>query len=489
MNKYKEKSLGFNAILNMMRQGCAIIFPLITFPYVARILGNANYGIFNYSQSVVSYFFLIAGLGITSYAVREGSKIRNTEKFNEFCIEIYSINIYSTILAYILMIVILFNCMNKAYSLYIFIMSIGIAATTIGADWINMIYEDYLYLTLRYITIQIISLISIFLFVKDEKDLTIYVLIYTFALYGGFFLNIFYIRKYTKLKFKFKINLKHIKPLLILFFNAVAVVIYVNSDITIMKSYCSDEEVGIYSFASRIYTAAKQIINAFVIVTLPRVSAIIDCERTKYYELMRKIFSVLMLIMFPIIVFMYIESEKIIYCLGGEQYLVGTTILKILSIATIFAILSSYISNNIILVNRKEKYSLIATFVSALVNIILNFILIPRIGIAAAALTTLIAELTNFIVHFHYSTPFFDYKKIKIIRDYVGYFLGIVLICLECLVFNTVFKDKSGALQIFLQLAVLFGIVTVSYIFLLVKIKNSIIIIFYRKIQQKYKRK
>ena len=485
MKEYKVKSLGLNMILNIIRQGSAIIFPLITFPYIARILGNGNYGIFNYSQSIISYFFLIAGLGITSYAVREGSKIRNTDEIRNFCVEIFSINIYSTIFAYLLLVITLIGCITGDYSIYILIMSLGIVATTIGADWINMIYEDYLYLTLRYIIIQILSIISIFLFVRDKNDLFVYICIYTFASYGGFFFNIFYVRKYIKLKFSFKINFRHIKPLLILFFNAVTVVIYVNSDVTILKFCCSDEEIGTYSFASRIYAAAKQIINAFVIVTLPRVSAIIECDKTKYYELMKKILSVLMLITFPIVIFIYFESEKIIYCLGGEQYLAGKKILKILSIAIIFAIISSYISNNIVLVNRLEKYSLIATFISAGINIILNFILIPKLGIVAAALTTLIAEATNFMVHFCYSTPFFNYKKMIILRDYVGCFFGTILVYIECFAFNMIFKNMSSSMYTFIQLVILVGIAGLTYVLMLFATKNSIVVAFYKKIHKK----
>ena len=137
-----------NAFLNMTKQICAVIFPLITVPYVSRILQRENYGKYNFGNSIVSYFILIAGLGIVNYAIREGARIRNDrKKLNRFANEVFTINIYSTIIAYILLFIIVhFSAKLKLYQPLIFVQSLSIILTTLGADWVNSIFEDYLYI-------------------------------------------------------------------------------------------------------------------------------------------------------------------------------------------------------------------------------------------------------------------------------------------------------------------------------------------------------
>jgi O-antigen/teichoic acid export membrane protein len=148
MDKYKSKSIQLNAILNGFKTILTIIFPLITYPYAARLLGAANIGKVDFSNSIVSYFVLIAGLGIATYAVREGAYFRNDdEKLSRFSSEVFSINVISTILALILLalFVVFFKRINT-YSDLILIQSIMIIGNLVGVNWLFSIVEDYLYL-------------------------------------------------------------------------------------------------------------------------------------------------------------------------------------------------------------------------------------------------------------------------------------------------------------------------------------------------------
>ena len=156
----KNKSLGINAVLNGIRSVLNLLFPLITFPYISRVLSISGMGIYNFSGTYVNYFILIAGLGISTYAIREGAKYRdNLEKIEKFSDQIFSINIISTLVAYILLAIslIIFKNLNN-YISCILIFSIQILFTTIGVEWIYVIYEDYTYITIRSILFKIISL-------------------------------------------------------------------------------------------------------------------------------------------------------------------------------------------------------------------------------------------------------------------------------------------------------------------------------------------
>lgn len=173
----KTKSLKINTVLNVIKQLCSVLFPLITIPYVTRILQATNYGKVNFGSSIVSYFTLIAAFGITNYSIREGGQIRNDkEKFAKFANEIFTINLLSTCIAYSGLILVLFISPKiRSYSILILIQSITIILSTLGANWINTIFEDYLFITLRYIVMQVVSLVLLFLFVHTPDD---YIIVY-----------------------------------------------------------------------------------------------------------------------------------------------------------------------------------------------------------------------------------------------------------------------------------------------------------------------
>lgn len=433
MYMQKSKSIKINAVLNTIKQLCSIIFPLITFPYVSRVLGSDGFGKYSFSNSVVSYFFLLAGLGINTYAIREGAKIRDdTYKIKVLCSELFSINILSMILSYaLLVIVVLFNNKINTYSPYIAALSLAILLTTIGTEWINTIFEDFFYITCRYIVIQAISLVLMFTFIRSKDDVIIYCFIAVLASYGGNIINLFYVRKYVKYRFTLKLQLKkHLIPLLVLFANSLAITIYVNSDITMLGLYCADSVVGKYSFAGKINSILKQLINAIVIVAIPRMSYFFVNDKKRYSELLSKLFSAVSALAFPIVVGLFILSQPILILLGGEEYIGADHALRILSIAIITAMYASIVSSCILVIGNKEKECLISTTFTSLTNIGLNFILLPNWGIEGAAFTTIVAETLNFIIQLWYSRRIVHIEiKWKEIVQYVLACIPVAFIC------------------------------------------------------------
>ncbi|KAA9233518.1 oligosaccharide flippase family protein, partial [Lactobacillus jensenii] len=145
----RKKSLGFNGLLNGVRSALNLVFPLITFPYITRVLSVGSVGAYNFSNTYVGYFILLAGLGISTYAVREGAKYRdNREKLSKFASEIFAINLWSTVVSYVLLFMSLLIFRNlQTYLLFILIFSVQIFFTTVGIEWIYIINEDYSYIT------------------------------------------------------------------------------------------------------------------------------------------------------------------------------------------------------------------------------------------------------------------------------------------------------------------------------------------------------
>ncbi|MBP2097197.1 flippase [Enterococcus rivorum] len=430
----KTISIKKNAVLNTLRTLLNVIFPLITYPYIARVLHVENIGKYDFSKSIVSYFILIAGFGIAQYGVREGSGIRDNKKeLDHFCSEIFSLNIVTTIVAYVFIFFLIFvGNLFEDYQLLIMIFSLNILGTTLSVEWLYTLEEDFQYITLRSLAVQIISLFCMFLFVKETSDYLKYALITVFSFSGSSVFNYYHAKKYVNLKFTFRINWKkHLPRLTIFFFNSLASMIYLNSDITILGILKGNYFVGIYSTATKIYTIFKQLANSVLLVAVPRLSFyVMHKEIKKYSILLNKILNMIILAILPMslgIIFLRVEIVNLVAGVGYEQ---SVHSLAVLSITSIFSLLSAFFVYGVLLPYKQEKKVLVATIVSAIVNIILNFITIPYIEEVGAALSTLIAEFLVLVLTYAYSKKYIS--KIDIKSSMIISFFGSILIGIIC---------------------------------------------------------
>ncbi|NRO79302.1 oligosaccharide flippase family protein [Lactobacillus helveticus] len=280
----KKKSLGLNAFFNGMRSVLSLIFPLITFPYISRVLSVSGIGIYNFSNTYVSYFILIAGLGIATYAVREGAKYRNQkEKIEEFTSQVFSINIIATIVAYLLLFLslVIFKNLNN-YVTCILIFSLQILFTTLGTEWIYTIYEDYAYITIRSIAFKILSIILLFILVRKPSDYLWYATITVLAAVGSNILNFIHARSFINIRLTLNTKWRyHLKPIMIIFASAVAITIFTASDTTILGILKNDYAVGIYSTSAKIYQITEGLLSAILTVTIPRLAMLWGQKKTK----------------------------------------------------------------------------------------------------------------------------------------------------------------------------------------------------------------
>ena len=474
----KEQSLTKNAILNIIRQAMTIVFPLVTFPYVSRVLGKAEFGKYNFAVSIVGYFALLAAFGLTNYAVREGARIRKDRKaLSHLTSQLFSFNLLTSAVAYILLFFITFYSGKlNIYFTLIAVQSLCIILTTIGLDWINIVYEDFLYITIRYIIIQLIALIAIFLFVRKPDDTVIYCWIMIGGSYGGNVVNLFYIRKYVDVSFTFSIPFrKFFVPMSILFLNSLAVIIYVNSDITILGMFESDSVVGVYSFSSKIYNILKQLVNAVIVVAVPRLVVTLVSDVQRYRKYLEDIFNLLILILLPISAGLFMLSKSIILIVGGQEYLVGESVLRLLSFSIIFALISSIYTNCMLIIGREEKKILIGTSISAIFNIVGNLILIPYIGMIGAALTTVLAEFLNMLVQRYYSKKYVLSHNLASWKTFACSFLGAGIVVLGCWAINRIILGDTVMISA-LRIVTAIMVSVPSYLLILIALKHKTIV-------------
>lgn len=392
----RKSNVKTNTLYNTIKTLFGILYPLITFPYISRVLMAENVGKINFANSVVSYFSLIASLGVATYAIRECAKVRgDQEKLNQTASQILSINLVSTLAAYLALGVTLIVARPlDHYRILICIQSSTLLFTTLGADWLNTAMEDFRYVTVRTISFQLLSLLLMLLLVKQPGDYVRYALISVLASSGANVVNIFYRRKFCRTWLTLHLDLKrHLPPILLLFTVTFAQIIYTNSDTTILGLFRGDFEVGLYSVVIKIYHLVNTTIASVAWVVMPQLSAnFAEKNYTEANRLLKHSLNFIIILGLPAIVGINVLAKPIIYLMAGGEYLGAAPALHIFTGTLLFSLIGGWIGNMTMLPAGREKLCLFASVVSALINIVLNLILIPSFGICAAAATTMVSE-------------------------------------------------------------------------------------------------
>lgn len=477
----KQKSLNLNMLLNAVKGLMGVIFPLITFPYISRILGVENLGRYNFASSIVGYIVLLAGLGIATYAIREGARVRDDkEQFGKLANQVFTINILSTIFAYIVLAVLLLTVPKfQDYTSLILILSSQVIFTAFGTEWMYSIYEEYAYITLRSIIFQIVSIVLMFTFVKAADDVNIYAIISVISASGANVFNYIHARKYHRVKLTKNPDLKkHLKPILVLFAMSATVSIYVGSGTTILGFLSGDEAVGIYSVAAKVYTVVKGVFASVVLVSIPRISSLLGDENKEVLtKTVKNIYSTLLTVTMPAVFGVAVLSKEIVLIISDESFLAASPAI-IISAFTMFVCLGAYFWGQAILVPfKKENIVLKVTITSAIVNVVLNFILIPVLNETAPAVSTLVSETIAFI------------WCMLAGRKYVGNVDGIktgvkaVFGCVPIVIFSMLLKPVI--VNMYLYIIVLVALSGVSYFIIELLLKNEVLYDMINKIKIK----
>lgn len=472
----KQKSLTINAFLSSIKTLATILFPLITYPYITRVLSVENIGKINLGQSIVSYFSLMAGLGISAFASRNGARIReNRLLLNKFSNQVFTINVISTIISCCLLIGLAFLPTKiEAYRGIILLQGITVAMSPLAVDWLYTIEEDFGYITIRSIAVQLLSLILMFTFVKSEKDVYLYVALTSMSTSLGNLFNFIHSRKYVKLNLISDTHWNEYKNSILLFFiNSVATVIYMNSDTTILGILKNDYSVGLYSVAVKIYTIVKQVFNAVILTAIPRLAYLRNNDVRGFERLTKTMISMATVFTIPAAVGIIILRKEIITLISGSSYLEAAPTLSILAVAIFFGVLANILANGVLICMGREKYVVKATIVSAIENATLNFIFIPIFSQNGAAFTTLLAEMTVFGMSLYYSRD-------VIIRmvdgsEFRNAILGSVLILLVSFPLMNLLSEYDLIIRIAAVIVVCSGVYTLVLLAFKDKVLRNII--------------
>ena len=470
----KQKSIKLNFIMNAILQISAFIFPLITFPYVSRILGPSGTGNVSFATSIVTYFALFAQLGIPTYGIRATARVRDDkELLSKTVQEIFIINAVMCVLAYFVFFVVL-NLVPKMYNdkVLFIIISSTILFNSVGMDWLYKGLEKYTYITFVSIIFKFIALILMFVCVHHKNDYVIYGAISIFAASASNICNLVNIHKliYIKPIFNFEFT-KHFRPIMIFFAMSCATTIYTNLD-TVMLGFMKDNvEVGYYNAAIKIKNVLLGVVTSLGTVLLPRASYYI--ENNMYSEFKRiagKALNFVVLISFPLCLYFILFAKEGVLFLSGDAYTEAILPMQILMPTLIFIGLTNIMGIQMLIPLGKEKVVLYSEIAGAIVDLAINTVLIPIMASSGAAIGTLVAEMVVWIVQ--YIALKEDVKETYVKIRYLPIVIGLAISALFSMPIKLL--GLSSFFTLLLSAIVFFGIYLVVLTVAKEKLVNEI---------------
>lgn len=402
----KTKSLKLNFIMNAILTMSSFLFPLITFPYVSRILLPIGTGKVSFANSVVTYFVMISQLGIPTYGIRACAIVRNDEeKLKKTVYELFLINVVMSILAYIVFFVALIYVPRLRADRTLFLITgTLIFFNTIGVEWLYKALEQYTYITVRSIIFKFIALIAMFALVHDVDDYVIYGGISIFAASASNAFNFIRLRKIIGKKKVSQLNFKqHFKPVFTFFIISCATTIYTNLDNVMLGFMKDDVEVGYYNAATKIKNILVSIVTSLGTVLMPRASYYLqNGMEDEFYKLSKKAVKFVFLAATSMMIYFMLFAREGVLFLSGEAF-EGAILPMMIVMPTLFFIgLTNIMGIQMLVPMGREDAVMISTFAGAIVDLILNAIFIPMLGSTGAAIGTLVAEFVVLIVQMIY---------------------------------------------------------------------------------------
>ena len=437
-----KKSLTKNYIYNLIYQIMLLILPLITAPYISRVLGAENIGIYSYTLSISAYFILFGSLGIALYGQREiAYKQKDKEKYSITFWEIFFLRILTMTIALILYYFIFAK--GEQYQTYYKVLILEIIGNCIDISWFFQGLEEFKKTVTRNMIVKLISVVCIFLLVKTPNDLYIYFWIYVLSILIGNISLWLYVPKYvSKVKLKNLHFLKHLKPTIALFIPQIAIQVYTLLDKTMVGAIISDKsEVGYYDQGQKIIKILLAVITSLGTVMLPRIANTYSRgEKEEITRYMKKSFNMVFLLAFPMIFGIIAVSKAFVPIFFGQGYEKVVILINVISPIILLIGLSNVTGTQYLLPIKRQKEFTTSVICGAVVNFILNSCLIWKYGAIGASIGTVIAELTVTLVQIYFVRKDFDLKKmVKLSRNYI---IASIIMFIVCLIVRQVINNN-----------------------------------------------
>lgn len=471
-----SKSIAKNYIYNVTYQILVIILPIVTIPYLSRILGAENIGISSYTTSISAYFILFGSLGVGLYAQREIAYVReNMKDRSKVFFEIVILR-FITMLISIVAFYITFAS-NGEYEIYYKILLIQLISNCFDISWFFQGQEEFKKVVIRNIIVKFISIAAIFIFVKTTEDLWIYMLILVASEFFGNLTLWFYLPKYIqKISIKELKIFKHLVPILTCFVPQIAIQVYTILDRTMLGALTDNmSEVGIYDYSQKIVKMVLTIVTSLGTVVAPRIANnFINGKNEEISKYLKNSFNFVWFLGIPLMFGLIAISSGFVTWFFGEGF-EGMDVLIIIGSVIILAIgLNNVTGMQYLIPVKKQNIFTISVVAGAVLNFILNLILIRFYGALGAIISSVVAEITVLTIHLIYMK-----NKVNMtgwFKCSIKYWIaGIIMLIVTLLINEKVIGGfYNTVLQVIVGICVYFGILFVLKDEFFLRIINSL---------------
>jgi len=425
-----------NYAYNLSYQLLVIILPIITTPYVTRVFSSDDLGTYGYFNSIVTYFILLATLGVANYGTKVISGHRKEIEKNFW--GIYSLQLGATVLSlslYALLCLTLPFMQNPVA----YILGLSLVSKGLDISWLFQGLEDFRKITARNITVKLIGVISIFLFVKSANDLYLYVFLLTiFELLGQLSMWLPAQEFIGRPHFDIEYARHHLKPVILLFLPQVAISLYVTLDRTMLGALASTKDVGIYDQALKLVNILLTLVTSLGSVMLPRVAHLLATGNHKAVNRMHEIsFLIYNLVIFPIMAGMLIVNDDFVQFFLGQDFQDARYAIAIMVFRMFFIGWTNIMGIQILIPHNKNKEFMMSTTVPAIISVGLNLLLLPKLGYIGAAIVSVLTEALVWGIQLFYTRSYL--KEVSIMKTMLKILVAsglmyIVLFLLEPIV-------------------------------------------------------
>ena len=391
-----------NYAYNLSYQLLVIILPIITTPYVTRVFSSDDLGTYGYFNSIVTYFILLATLGVANYGTKEISSHRKEVEKSFW--GIYSLQILATCLAISLYIIVclLVPSMNNPIA---YILGFGLLSRGLDISWLFQGLEDFKKITARNTMVKLLGVVSIFLFVKKPSDLYLYItLIVVYDLLGQLSMWLPARENIRKPHLDLVYAKQHIKPVVLLFLPKIAISLYITLDRTMIGALSSTKDVGIYDQALKLINILLTLVTSLGSVMLPRVSNLLSSGNKKAVNKLHEMsFLVYNLVIFPMIAGILIVNNDFVQFFLGKDFQDARYAIAIMIFRMFFIGWTNIMGIQILIPHDKNKEFMLSTTIPAIVSVGLNVIFLPHFGFIGAAIVSVLTESLVWFIQLYYT--------------------------------------------------------------------------------------
>lgn len=392
----KTPSLKKNFVVYLLRTLITSLAPLVMFPYASRVLGVDGIGKVQYAQSIAMYFELIAGLGITHYAMREGAKVRDDKsRLGKLLTELLTINFASAAIALLLYGGVILTIPGlRSYRVLLVLFALEVVFNGVTFEWLYSILEDFVYITIRTAVFQLASFLVLFIFVRNESDFVWYAVALVLPYTLSSITNLIHSRRIVRLFCYRDYHYKgHIKAVLLVFAIVLSTSLYTMLDTTMLGVIMDDTAVGLYTAASKLNRLAVKLVMAVCSVFLPRLAVLrAKSDRDGFQKLAGVAGNIILGLATPLAVGLWVLAPEAIDLFSGSEFLDAVPAMQVMCIDLLLASCSSFVAWQILMPSGLERYLLAATLAGGLADFVLNSFFIRWWGVAGAAGATVISE-------------------------------------------------------------------------------------------------